>query len=151
LLSETHVFSPTITNEARIAYNRLDFGFPLADPGGPAGQLPRISVASISPLGASTTFPQGRIANNYTIQDTVTFLRGSHTFRTGVDLLRQISTQAAPFNPRGSLTYSASDGFTAFANFVDNFGGGGGSASRDFGSAIYFPSLYRTAAFFQDR
>jgi hypothetical protein len=62
LLSETHVFSPTITNEARIAYNRLDFGFPLADPGGPAGQLPRIAVASISPLGASTTFPQGRIA-----------------------------------------------------------------------------------------
>jgi len=151
LLSETHVFSPSFTNEARIAYNRLDFGFPLADPDGPAGQLPRIGVASISSLGASTTFPQGRIANNYTIQDTVTILRGSHTFRTGVDLLRQISTQAAPFNPRGSLTYSASDGFTAFANFVDNFGGGGGSASRDFGSAIYFPSLYRTAAFFQDR
>ena len=151
LLTETHVFSPTFTNEARIAYNRLDFGFPLADPDGPAGQLPRIGVASISSLGASTTFPQGRIANNYTIQDTVTILRGNHTFRTGVDLLRQISTQAAPFNPRGSLTYAASTGFTALANFVNNFGGSGGSASRDFGSAIYFPSLYRTAAFFQDR
>ncbi|MGH9751168.1 MAG: TonB-dependent receptor domain-containing protein, partial [Blastocatellia bacterium] len=151
LVAETHIFSSTITNEARIAYNRLDFGFPLSDPDGPAGQLPRIAVSSISSLGASTTFPQGRIANNYTIQDTITILRGNHTFRTGVDLLRQISTQAAPFNPRGSLTYAVSPGFTAFANFVDNFGGGGGAASRDFGSAIYFPSLYRTAAFFQDR
>jgi hypothetical protein len=151
LISETHVFSPIFTNEARIAYNRLDFGFPLSDPNGPAGQLPLITVASISALGASNTFPQGRIANNYTIQDTVTLLSGNHTFRTGVDLLRQISTQAAPFTPRGSLTYGASTGFTAFANFVDDFGGGNGAASRDFGSAIYFPSLYRTAAFFQDR
>jgi Carboxypeptidase regulatory-like domain/TonB-dependent Receptor Plug Domain/TonB dependent receptor len=156
LLSETHVFSSTVTNEARIAYNRLNFGFPLSDPDGPAGQLPRITLGSanapiISPLGASTTFPQGRIANNYTIQDTISILRGNHTFRTGVDLLRQISTQAAPFNPRGSLTYSATDNFTALANFVDDFGGGSGTASRDFGSAIYFPSLYRTAAFFQDR
>jgi outer membrane receptor protein involved in Fe transport len=151
LISETHVFSPTFTNEARIAYNRLDFGFPLSDPNGPAGQLPLITVASVSALGASNTFPQGRIANNYTIQDTVTLLSGNHTFRTGVDLLRQISTQAAPFTPRGSLTYRASTGFSAFANFVDDFGGSSGTASRDFGSAIYFPSLYRTAAFFQDR
>ncbi len=153
LITETHIFSPTITNEARIGYNRLDFGFPLTDPNGPAGTLPRITIAglAISSLGASTTFPQGRIANNYTVQDTVTIIRGAHTFRTGVDLLRQISTQAAPFNPRGSLNYTPSTGYTALANFVDNFGGTSGVAARDFGSAVYFPSLYRTAAFFQDR
>ncbi len=151
LLTETHVFSSTFTNEARLGYNRLDFGFPLADPSGPAGQLPRIVVTSISSLGASTTFPQGRIANNYTFQDTVTNVRGNHTIRGGVDLLRQISTQAAPFNPRGSLTYSASTGFLPFANFVDNFGGASGTAARDFGSAVYFPSMFRTAAFVQDR
>jgi hypothetical protein len=34
---------------------------------------------------------------------------------------------------------------------VDNFGGSNATASRDFGSAIYFPSLHRVAAFFQDR
>ena len=150
LVSETHVFSPSVTNELRLAYNRIDLGFPLSDPDGPAGRLPRINVSSISPLGASTTFPQGRIANNYVIQDTMTYIRGNHTFRGGVDFLRQISTQAAPFNPRGSLTYGASTGFTSFANFVDDFGGTG-NASRDFGSAVYFPSLYRTAVFFQDR
>ena len=151
LLTETHVFSSTLTNETRLAYNRLDFGFPLADPTGPAGQLPRIGVTSISSLGANGSFPQGRIANNYTFQDTVTKVRGNHTIRGGVDLLRQISRQAAPFNPRGSLTYTASTGFTALANFVDNFGGASGNAARDFGSAIYFPSMFRTAAFLQDR
>jgi hypothetical protein len=151
LISETHVFSSTLTNEARIAYNRLDFGFPLADPDGPAGQLPRITITNISSLGASTTFPQGRIANNYTLQDTITKVSGNHTVRAGVDILRQISTQAAPYNARGTLAYSVSNGYTALGNFVDNFGGASGSASRDFGSAVYFPSMFRTAVFAQDR
>ncbi|MBA3712167.1 MAG: TonB-dependent receptor [Pyrinomonadaceae bacterium] len=152
LLAETHVFSPSLTNEARIAYNRIQFGFPLSDPSGPASVLPQIvfSAAQISFLGASPSFPQGRTANNYVIQDTMTHVRGDHTFRFGVDFLRQISTQTAPAAPRGILTYTAATGFTAFANFVDDFGGNG-NAARDFGSAVYFPSLYRTAAFFQDR
>ena len=151
LLAETHVFSPSLTNEARIAYNRLQFSFPLSDPNGPASTQPQINVAQIAFLGVDPTFPQGRIANNYTLQDTITWIRGDHTWRGGIDSLRQISTQAAPYNARGSLTYAATTNFTAFANFVDNFGGANGAAARDFGSAVYFPSLFRTAAFVQDR
>src|SRR5262249_26359289 len=115
------------------------------------GALPRINVLNITSLGASTNFPQGRIANNYVGQDTATLVKGNHTFRGGVDFLRQISTQAAPFAPRCSITFASSANYTAFANFMDNFGGSGGGASRDFGSAIYFPALFRTATFFQDR
>ncbi|MCA1628454.1 MAG: TonB-dependent receptor, partial [Acidobacteria bacterium] len=150
LIAETHIFSPTVTNELRLAYNRIDFGFPLNEPGGLAGTLPQTTIASISTLGVATNLPQGRIANNYVVQDTVTKVSGNHTFRGGVDYLRQIATQSAPFNSRGSLTFGSSTGFTAFANFVDNFGGAG-AVSRDFGSARYFPSLHRTALFFQDR
>lgn len=163
-VAETHVFSSVLTNELRLAYDRLDFGFPITDADGPAGTLPAINIASISPLGVSATFPQGRIANNYQIQETVTYIRGNHTFRMGGDFLRQISTQAAPYNARGALTYgsggaftgasggAASGTFTSLANFVDNFGGtSAAGAARDFGSAVYFPSLYRTAVFAQDR
>ncbi|MDQ3684493.1 MAG: TonB-dependent receptor, partial [Acidobacteriota bacterium] len=150
LLAETHVFSPTLTNELRLAYNRIDFGFPLNDPGGLAGTLPRTTITSVSALGVATNLPQGRIANNYVVQDTVTKVSGNHTFRGGIDYLRQIATQSAPFNERGSLTYGSSTGFVPFANFVDDFGGTG-AVSRDFGSPRYFPSLHRIAAFFQDR
>ncbi|MDQ3254861.1 MAG: carboxypeptidase regulatory-like domain-containing protein, partial [Acidobacteriota bacterium] len=152
LVAETHVFSPSLTNEARIAYNRIQFGFPLTDPTGPAGRLTQIvfSASPLTSLGASSGVPQGRTANNYVIQDTMTYVRGDHTFRFGVDFLRQISTQTAPANPRGTLSYTATTGYSAFANYVDDFGGNG-SATRDFGSPVYFPSLYRTAAFFQDR
>ncbi len=78
-------------------------------------------------------------------------MTGNHTFRGGVDFLRQISTQAAPYAPRGTVTFMAGGGYTAFANLIDNFGGSSGTAGRDFGSAVYFPAMFRTAGFFQDR
>ena len=151
LVADTHTFSPVFTNETRLAYNRIDLAFPLVDAGGPAGRLPRINITNLTSLGASSTFPQGRVANNYVVQNTSTYVRGNHTFRGGVDYLRQISRQIAPFNPRGSATFVAGGGFSAFANFVDNIGGSGGTAARDIGSGVYFPSLHRIAAFFQDR
>ncbi|MFN2453227.1 MAG: carboxypeptidase regulatory-like domain-containing protein [Pyrinomonadaceae bacterium] len=149
LVSETHVFSPTVTNELRLAYNRIDLGFPISNPA-IAGTLPQTNIAGLSSLGLDATFPQGRIANNYQVQDTVTKVAGDHTLRGGVDFLRQISRQQAPANTRGSLTFGAGGGFTALGNFIDNFGGAG-TASRVFGSPIYNPTLYRTAVFFQDR
>ncbi|MGH9944671.1 MAG: hypothetical protein ACRD9R_20175, partial [Pyrinomonadaceae bacterium] len=152
LVANTHIFSPTFTNETRLAYNRIDLAFPLVDGDGQAGVLPRINITNLTSLGASSTFPQGRVANNYVVQNTSTYIRGNHTFRGGVDYLRQISRQIAPFNPRGFATFVTGGGFTAFANFVDNVGGGStGSTSRDIGSGVYFPSLHRTALFVQDR
>lgn len=151
LIAETHVFSPTTTNELRLAYNRIDLGFPIADAGGPAGTLPQVNITGLSFLGVAATFPQGRIANNYQIQDTVTKIFGNHTIRGGVDYLRQISRQTAPANTRGSLTFAADGNFTSLANFVDNFGGNNGVAQRVFGSPVYSPTLHRIATFVQDR
>ncbi|HZH89191.1 MAG TPA: carboxypeptidase regulatory-like domain-containing protein [Pyrinomonadaceae bacterium] len=151
LIAETHVFSPSLTNELRLAYNRIDLGFPISDASGPAGTLPELTIGGLTSIGVAATFPQGRIANNYQVQDTVTKTFGDHTFRGGVDYLRQISRQQAPANTRGSLTFAAGGGFTSLGNFVDNFGGVGGTASRTFGSAIFNPALHRIATFFQDR
>jgi hypothetical protein len=151
LISETHVFSPSWTNEARLSYNRIKYLFPLQDPSGPGGRTPNRTVTGINLPQVASNMPQGRTANNYVVQDTLTNVRGNHTFRGGVDYLRQISTQLAPNNQRGALTYSASTGYTSFANFIDDFGGSGGGASRDFGEPVYFPSMHRTALFLQDR
>ncbi len=158
LLSETHVFSPSLTNELRLSYNRIALAFPLDPPNALGLTLPQLTIAGVTnvagsetQLGIQSNLPQGRIANNYVVQDTMTYVRGEHTFRFGTDLLRQRSRQIAPINLRGTLTFNASTGFTGFANFVDNFGGSGGTANRDFGSPIYYPSLFRQAYFFQDR
>ena len=150
LISETHIFSSSLTNELRLAYNRIQFGFPIQDADGPAGTLPFLSVAGLTSIGIDGTFPQGRTADNYQIQDTMTKIFGDHTLRIGGDYTRQISTQIAPANIRGSLTFGAGGGFTALGNFVDNFGGTG-NASRTFGSATYNPTLHRIAGFAHDR
>ncbi len=161
LISETHVFSPTLTNELRLSYNRIALAFPFDPPNALAQTLPSIAIAGVTTaqgvgwnFGIQTNLPQGRIANNYVIQDTVTYIKSNHTFRTGFDLLQQRSRQFAPINERGSLTYNAGGGFTGLANYVDDFGGAGpgtGSANRDFGSPRYYPELFRQAYFFQDR
>jgi hypothetical protein len=154
LISETHTFSPRVTNELRLAYNRIALAFPFDPPSELARTLPEIRVAGITTIGIQSSLPQGRIANNYVIQDTMTYLRGNHSFRFGLDLLKQRSRQFAPIAERGFFDYRSSSGFTGFANFVDDFGGNGpstGSVIRDFGSPAYYPELFRQAYFFQDR
>jgi outer membrane receptor protein involved in Fe transport len=155
-LTETHVFSPTFTNELRLNYMRYLLDLPL-DPENPLGRTtPVVAIAGINTTtqfayGVTSGYPQGRLFNNYTIQDTMSVVKGTHTLRFGVDLMNQRARQAAPFNERGSLTYQASTGFTGLANFVDDFGGNNGTAIRAFGNPFYYPSLYRQAYFLQDR
>lgn len=158
LISETHVLTPTLTNELRLSYNRIALSFPLNPPNDLGLTLPNITIAGLSNvtganynIGIQTNLPQGRIANNYVIQDTMTYVKGNHTFRGGFDLLKQRSRQFAPINERGSLIYNAGGGFTGLANYIDDVSGSGGSANRDFGSPRYYPELFRQAYFFQDR
>jgi outer membrane receptor protein involved in Fe transport len=151
LVAETHIFSSSITNELRLAYNRIALTFPLADPSGPAASQATIAIAGLTSVGAPTNIPQGRVANNYQVQDTMTFITGDHTFRVGGDYLRQISRQLAPADIRGTITYSATTAYTGLANFIDNFGGASGSINRVFGDPTYYPNLHRIAVFGQDR
>lgn len=150
-MSETHVFSPNWTNEARLAYNRILLDFPNDTESAIGQTLPVYSIAQVTALGVATNIPQGRVANNYLFQDTMTYTKGNHTFRFGMDVLYQKSRQFAPIVERGQITYGASTGFSGFANFIDDFSGTSGGTRRDFGSAAYFPNLTRHAYFFQDR
>ena len=155
-LTETHVFSPGLTNEVRLSYMRVNVDWPL-DPANPLGKTsPLLAIQGLNttasfPYGVTANFPQGRVYNNYTLQNTTSWVKGTHTIRFGVDLLNQRARQAAPFNERGSIDYRSSTGFTGLANFVDDFGGVNGAAIRAFGNPFYYPSLYRQAYFVQDR
>jgi hypothetical protein len=153
LLQHVHVFGPSLTNDLRLGYSRIAFDFPIAG-SDLAETLPLFNITNLTSLGVASNLPQGRTANNYILQDTMTWLRGNHTFRFGTELLEQRSKQFAPFRGRGELSFGNSavgaTSFSGFANFIDNFGGSG-SALRDFGSPAYYPFLFRQAYFFQDR
>lgn len=152
LVAHTYVFSPTVTNELRLPYNRINLDFPLDATAALGATMPDILITGGSArIGVNSALPQGRIANNYSLQDTVTVVRGRHTLRTGADILQQRARQFAPFAVRGVLSYGPSPGFTSWANFVDDFGGSTGVANRDFGNPAYYPNLNRHAYFVQDR
>src|SRR5262249_48899858 len=93
-----------------------------------------------------------RHVNNFLFQETQTRLSGRHTFRYGVELLKQLATQRPAAFQLGQLGYvdTPSLGYSAFANFLDDFSGGPSMARNDFGAPVFHPDQLRQTYFFQD-
>src|SRR5437899_1749074 len=152
---DTYAINSRLTNEFRFNYGRIGFNFQLANSSDPFfGTLAAYGGLGngLSGFGGATNIPQFRFANNWQYSDTMSWVRGKHTFRFGGDFLRQLAKQHPPFVERGSFTYSSSTAIaaTAFSNFLDDFGGTSGVLNRQFGSSIYYPNLFRQSYFFQD-
>ncbi|HEU4710351.1 MAG TPA: carboxypeptidase regulatory-like domain-containing protein [Pyrinomonadaceae bacterium] len=151
-LSDTHVFSPRTVNEARFGYGRFNLFFGPRDADlVSSGPQFIFSGTTISTVGLSQSFPQGRIFNNFQFQDTLTHTVGNHTLRVGTDILMQRAKQFVPINTRGTLTFAAGGGFPAFGNFVDSFSGvGTGAAAKVFGAGLDYPNVTSQAYFIND-
>ncbi len=113
----SNVFSPTLFNEARVAYNRfvqtftpLDAGFDPASLGLVTGSgltsLPTITVTGVVPLGAPTNVPRGRVSSAFQIVDNVSWTRGSHAFKFGGEYRRAIVDSYADQLARGRINFN---------------------------------------------
>jgi Carboxypeptidase regulatory-like domain/TonB dependent receptor-like, beta-barrel len=94
-LNETHSFGSSVVNEARFGFNRihitftpnaqlnpLDFGIHngVTEPIG----LPQMAVTGTGlNLGGPAGFPQGRSDTTFVLSDTLSYLRGNHSFKFG--------------------------------------------------------------------
>jgi hypothetical protein len=88
--------------------------------------------------------------NKFLFQETQTKLAGGHAFRYGVELLRQNFTQTAQAATLGSVAFLPSPGYSAFANFLDDFSGLSASIIRVFGATPFHPDQLRQSYYFQD-
>ena len=151
-ISDTYVFSPRTLNEARFGYGRFNLQFGPRDAAlATSGPQFIFSGTTISTVGLSQSFVQGRIFNNFQFQDTVTHTTGNHTLRIGADILMQRAKQFVPINTRGTLTFAGGGGFPAFGNFVDAFSGvGTGAAAKVFGPGLDYPNVTTQAYFIND-
>ncbi len=99
-LNETHSFGPQLTNEVRFGFNRLNITFTpnhQTDPttlginvgiNQPIG-IPQIAIGGIGlNFGGPAGFPQGRADTTFVISDTVSYLRGNHSFKIGGEFRR---------------------------------------------------------------
>ena len=122
MTSETHVFSQTITNEARVGYtylhtgfqhpNAADLGFAQSQgfggiPTAPLnGGLPAVSVSGISGFGSPTWSTTDEHENVYQIIDNVTKIAGNHALKAGVSFESIRFSTLQPQQSRGSYTYN---------------------------------------------
>jgi outer membrane receptor protein involved in Fe transport len=150
----THIFSPAILNEFRVAETRISFLFgPTAETlKNPLYASAQVSTTDMATLGfPHASFPQGRAQDMYQFQDTVSITKGRHTIRAGADIGRRIEMDLNGINQQGTLTFTnGGTGGTPIGNFLLNQLGPAGSATRTFGSPRVDPHSWRSGIFAQD-
>jgi hypothetical protein len=112
-LAEYHTFSPNLTNEFRIGYNRFNKPVPAGNfqfPGLDA--FPNLTFDELGVnIGPDPNAPQTTIQNTYQLQDHVTWVKGAHTFQFGFDGRRVISPQTFTQRSRGDYDWSTLEGY----------------------------------------
>ncbi|KAA6460350.1 hypothetical protein DYQ86_15075 [Acidobacteria bacterium AB60] len=106
VLSETHVFSPTLLNTARVGWSRIfiaaqnfdnglnlptQLGIPgVIVPGDAAHTdgLPFLSITGVTSVGDPVNAPTQIGTNNYQINDNLTLVRGKHSIDVGTEIVR---------------------------------------------------------------
>lgn len=87
-LTFLHTFNSTTINEAKVSYLRHRLDFPQC-PG--TDGIPSV-VTGIDPLGVAfgctSNLPQFFTDNQYQFQDSISFIKGVHSFKTGVEYRR---------------------------------------------------------------
>ena len=169
----THTFSPQLLNDLhggyfRYAVNALPFNFgstvgsdqlgiPNAnrttDPNSTG--LTNIDIAGFTPLGDSEFLPEHVFENIYQIADTLTWIRGRHSLKFGVDFRRQQRNFYQVTAPRGFFDFGG-----VYTNDLSTANGGNGLADlllgipganeQDFLNGLYPTRYWDFGGFVQD-
>ncbi len=119
VLTETHIFSPSVINEFKTAVTRQNLPFRSIGYGNdwpsklgypsiiPNDMFPAVGIAGMLQLGP-TSFSFGlRAQNQVQFADSVTWIKGKHTIKIGVDQRFVRENWINKSNPSGSFTFSA--------------------------------------------
>jgi hypothetical protein len=96
-INETRIFGPSLVNEARFGFNRIVIDFLPNTVENPASYginngittdlaLPQMTITSLGlNFGGPNGFPQGRTDMTLVASDTLSYLRGGHSFKFGAE------------------------------------------------------------------
>jgi len=108
-----HSFTPTLTNELRLAYRRLNSNLPAGNftfPG--LDQFPNIGLIDLGlAIGPDGNAPQSGIENNYQLVDSVSYIHGNHSIKVGGDFRKLIAPATFVQRARGDYEYNNTDSF----------------------------------------
>jgi hypothetical protein len=151
VFTDSYTFGPSYTNEFRFSYERPDALLGTPWPGSvPAAQsLPGITITAVAAPGLNNS-GQFYYGDNFLFQETQTKLTGGHALRYGVEFVRQNITEAPAAATEGKVAFMPSTGYSAFANFLDDFSGPSAVNGKIFGATPFHPGQLRQSYFFQD-
>ena len=147
-LSEYHTFTPYVSNEVRVGFNRNsqfytdgNFQFPGLD------SYPNLYVGIGESygvqLGADPNAPQFGLQNFYQIVDNVSWVKGSHNFKFGGEYREYISPQGFTQRKRGDYDYLTFYGY--FTDQIPDY-----LAERSVGSVTYYGNQNEFYSFAND-
>ncbi len=112
-VNEYHTFSPSVSNEVRLGFNRSYYNFTAGNftfPGLDA--FPNLSYDELSlNIGPDGNAPQYSYQNLYTLGDNLTWAKGRHTLKFGIEGRKYISPQFFTQRARGDYEWSTLDGY----------------------------------------
>lgn len=109
-LNEYHTFSPTLTNELRLGFNRFaqvigagNFTYPGLD------SFPNLVLNDLNflQIGPDGNAPQSGIQNTYQLAEALTWTKGKHTLKFGIEGRKLIAPQNFTQRSRGDYEYNA--------------------------------------------
>ncbi len=106
--SEYHNFSPSITNEFRLGYNRYSYSDPVGNQTFPGlSAFPNIALFDLAlDLGPDDNAPQSGDQNMYQATDNITWVKGAHTLQFGVNAEHFIAPGVFVQYARGAYYYN---------------------------------------------
>jgi hypothetical protein len=121
MIGENHVFSPDLVSELRFGFNRIAAGTYHENRGSSINQrlgLPELSsnardfglsfitISGFSPLGDEYNNPQHSVTNTFQVLENVSWIRGKHLLKAGVEFRRLQQNAFRDVQSRGLLTFS---------------------------------------------
>lgn len=170
-LQEIHQFSPNVTNQLALGYTRfalsvtpLDesyniaqkLGLQGANTGAESGAMSSLSISGYAGY-SSSNLPEIVPQNTWEASDTVTYVRGAHSFRFGFDLIHNGFGFFQLGAPSGSLSFSGvytnnpatSAGGNGFADFLLGLAASSSKSAAPYG--VPYESYTQYGAFAQDQ
>ncbi len=112
-LTEFHNFSPALTNEFRLGFNRYSQITAVGTQKVPGlDAFPNLTIDDLGVnIGPDPNAPQETIQNLYQITDNVSWLKGAHTLSFGGDFRKYISPQSFTQRGRGDYDWDTMENF----------------------------------------
>jgi hypothetical protein len=149
-IAEFHTFSPAMSNEFRVGYHRSAQFFTIGNQTflPTLNAFPNITIDDLNGInvGPDPNGPQYAVQNLYQVIDNLTWIKGNHTLKFGMEGRKSISPQKFIQRSRGDYDYPQFSDFAWDLTPAQDQG----FAERSFGSVGYSGDQYAIYGYVND-